>query len=147
MKLQLYWPGDEREKVSNNFTAGEFFPKRHKYGPVFIDEILIDELQRLRKLIKKSIKITSGYRPAAYNKRIGGSSKSKHMLGMGADIWANMPMADLASAAYKAGFRRIGISKGFIHVDVFSGEAYWEYYKRYGRKKMRIIEKPKRWKA
>ncbi len=142
MKLQIYWPGDGKTKVSTNFTAGEFFPKRHKYGPVFIDEILVNELQKLRKLVKRSIRITSGYRPAKYNKRIGGSPKSKHMLGMAVDIWAAMPMKELAKYAYKAGFRRIGISKGFIHVDVAPGEAYWEYYKKYGRKRMRSTGKP-----
>ena len=140
--MLIYWPGDEREKVSANFTAGEFFPRKHKYGPVLLDPDLVKKLQKLRKLLGQSIRITSGYRPAKYNKKIGGAPKSKHMLGMAADMWTGgMDMTTFAKHAYKCGFRRIGISNGFIHVDVYPGEAYWQY----GKRGISTFEKPANW--
>lgn len=150
--LDFYWPEEANKKLSANFRLVEFFPKKHKYGPVFIHPELVKRLQKLRELTGRSIKITSGYRPSAYNKRIGGSSKSKHMLGMAVDIWCDMDMGDFAALAYKAGFRRIGVDnkgnhRGFIHVDVHLGEAYWQYFRKFGRKKIRSMEKPKHWKA
>jgi len=149
--MLIFWPGDENEKVSKNFKAGEFFPKRHKYGPVFIYEGLVGRLQILRNQLKKPIKITSGYRPPTYNKRIGGAPRSKHMLGMAVDIHADINMLRLAEYAYHSAFRRIGVNdrgghKGFIHVDVHEGEAYWSYRTKWGRKKHSVMEKPDHWK-
>ena len=47
---------------------------------------LAENLQKLRDLIKKPIKILSGYRCQELNKLIGGSEKSQHMVGQAADI-------------------------------------------------------------
>ena len=43
-------------------------------------------LQILRDHLDKSIKINSGYRSPAHNKKINGKPKSIHLLGLAADI-------------------------------------------------------------
>lgn len=43
-------------------------------------------LQPLREHMDESIKVSSGYRSSALNKKIGGSKSSQHCLGQAADI-------------------------------------------------------------
>jgi zinc D-Ala-D-Ala carboxypeptidase len=48
---------------------------------------LASGLEKVRKVLgNKAIHVNSGYRCAALNKAVGGSPKSRHMLGLAADI-------------------------------------------------------------
>ncbi len=64
--------------------------------------------------------INSGCRCEKYNRRVGGTPKSSHLRGMGADIKATSSKKRFAilQALFTVGFSRIGIHKKFIHVDV-----------------------------
>jgi zinc D-Ala-D-Ala carboxypeptidase len=52
-------------------------------------------LQPLRDHIGESIKVSSGYRSPALNKKIGGSKSSQHCLGQAADISCGERTAEL----------------------------------------------------
>jgi len=43
-------------------------------------------MQEIRNILGRPISITSGYRPKAYNKHIGGALKSQHLLGKASDF-------------------------------------------------------------
>lgn len=62
--------------------------------------------------------ITSGYRCAEHNKRVGGVADSAHTKGMAADISIlnNQHRFALLKVAFKY-FKRVGLTNTFIHVD------------------------------
>ena len=76
-------------KLTRNFSKSEFDSKD---GAEMTDDVLdnvkklASYLQVLREHLGKSIKINSGYRSPAQNKKIGGKPKSIHLLGLAADI-------------------------------------------------------------
>lgn len=72
-----------------NFKKSEFKCKCgdcNGYGEG-IASSLLDALQKLRDKHKVPINISSGYRCKAHNKRVGGSSTSKHMTGQACDFY------------------------------------------------------------
>ena len=94
---------------------------------VDIDMRLVKELQKLRDFIGKPINITSGYRTPERNKRIGGSSKSKHMEGIAADIYVDgMSTEELYYIVKHFNFNGIGIYNYHVHVDVREKKAFWD---------------------
>lgn len=88
---------DLNQKLSNNFTLGEFIASdtARKKGidntPTLADichmkELCINLLQPIRDAWGKPIKVTSGYRCYKLNKAVGGSPTSVHMRGWAVDI-------------------------------------------------------------
>lgn len=128
LEIVAYFPGDEYVELEPNFSPGEFKCKGGDW-PWLIDNTLPWLLQLMRGKLAKPIRINSGYRTPEYNKDVGGAKQSKHMLGLAADLDTPDKMSSIAFAglAYACGFRRIGVSTGFVHVDVAPGEAYWAY--------------------
>lgn len=63
--------------------------------------------------------ITSGMRCKAHNEAEGGSETSSHLIGRAADIKApaGSQRHAVVTGLVVAGFKRYGISEGFIHVD------------------------------
>ena len=63
--------------------------------------------------------INSGDRCEVHNKNEGGSETSSHLKGLACDIACSNDRDRfiIIQALLKAGFKRIGISKNFIHVD------------------------------
>lgn len=75
-------------KLTTNFSLNEF-NKRNYNVPTDVLRNLIElakNLQVLRDEVKKPIKITSGYRPAELNAKVGGATKSRHITGQAADF-------------------------------------------------------------
>lgn len=64
----------------------------------------------------------SGYRTFAHNKKVGGVPNSSHTKGLGADFKAHsLKIRDrMVWALKKAGFKRIGIARKFVHADIDS---------------------------
>jgi len=64
--------------------------------------------------------VTSGYRCAKHNKEIGGSETSSHLKGLAWDVAVNgsRQRYHVLHSALKMGIHRIGIGKGFIHLDI-----------------------------
>tara|TARA_R110000822_G_scaffold262070_1_gene386500 strand:- start:376 stop:729 length:354 start_codon:yes stop_codon:yes gene_type:complete len=81
---------------------------------------ILHMLDAVRKKFGKPIKINSGYRTVARNKKIGGVSRSSHLKGLAVDISCNnsVDRFKLLNLLLEAGFNRIGIAKTFIHVDI-----------------------------
>jgi len=110
-------------QLTDNFWLSEFACD----DQVDIDMRLVRELQKLRDFIGKPINITSGYRTPERNKRIGGSSKSKHMEGIAADIYVDgMSVEELYYIVKHFQFNGIGIYNYHVHVDVRPVMAFWD---------------------
>ena len=108
-------------KLSKNFDSKEFACPC--CGGKIISGELAFKLQALRDLVKKPIRILSGYRCPKFNQEINGYPKSPHVGGLAADIYVkDFGYKKLALLAEKVKFKRIGLypfSKSqFIHVDI-----------------------------
>ncbi len=77
-------------------------------------------LDLARSLAGVPFKISSGYRCTKHNKQVGGVKNSAHLTGLAVDIEVpdNVFRLKILRALVIVGFNRIGISKGFIHVDI-----------------------------
>lgn len=116
----------ENTKLSENFTAFEFKCKDGS-REIKIDSRLIQKLQKLRNLLKRPIKIISGYRTESYNNLINGAKNSYHCKGMAADISVSgLENYKLALYAANVGFTGIGIYNDYVHVDVRDDYYYWK---------------------
>jgi uncharacterized protein YcbK (DUF882 family) len=83
--------------------------------------MLLNKLVEFRAIIQKPIYITSGYRCAEYNQKVGGIKSSYHLLGLAADIKIEGVSAlDLLEYAESITFTGIGLyeKKNFLHLDV-----------------------------
>ena len=97
-----------------------------------MNEEFLHMLDATRKKFGKPIKINSGYRTAARNKKIGGVANSSHLRGLAADISckSSKDRFQLVKILLEAGFRRMGIAGSFIHVDIDktkSQDLIWGY--------------------
>lgn len=118
--------GHAPQHVARHFHLGEFECGCHCETQI-IDSGLLDLLDTLREDIGGSIIIKSGYRCEKHNKAVGGAKKSRHLLGLAADISTNsVSMEELEKRCEKY-FQRIGVAKTFIHVDCDEGKAKWIY--------------------
>lgn len=96
---------------------------------VLIDERLVKLLEQIRVYARASVNITSAYRTASYNKRIGGAANSQHTKGTAADITtAGRTPAQIAKFAQAIGAGGVGLytAQKFVHVDVRNGKSYWK---------------------
>lgn len=103
------------------FKYSEFdSPDEPGSGERFMSDKLIMMLDEARKDFGRPMRINSGYRTEAHNKKVGGVADSPHMAGVAADIKINnsRDRHDLIVSLLKSNFNRIGIGKNFIHVDI-----------------------------
>lgn len=113
--------------ISKNFRVREF---RCQDGSdvVFIESDLVDILQKIRDHFGKAVTITSAFRTASHNKKVGGATYSQHLYGTAADIKVSGVTAS-AVADYvetlmpNAG--GIGRYSTFTHVDVRKTKSRW----------------------
>lgn len=115
----------------NYFTLDEFDSPDHKGSGVNMDNDFIKMLNVARKNAGIPFKITSGYRTADHNKKVGGVSNSSHLNGLAADIavGSGNQRYIIVNALIKAGFKRLGIAKTFIHCDTDTTKtnSVWTY--------------------
>lgn len=122
---------DGNKKLSENFKVKEF-RSRDGADKILIDETLVTLLQKMRDKFG-IISISSAYRTAAYNKKVGGVSGSQHLYGLAADITIsdNSRLLEAAQYAEKIGFTGIGLDNKyqmFIHLDTRSSKSFFRYY-------------------
>ena len=102
---------------------------------VMVDEALTVVLQCIREHFGKPVTITSGYRTASHNAKVGGSRSSQHLLGRAADIQVQ-DTDPLAVAAYAENLMpdwggvgrypvKAGRAKGWVHVDTRPNKSRW----------------------
>ena len=113
--------------ISKNFRVREF---RCQDGSdvVFIESDLVDILQKIRDHFGKAVTITSAFRTASHNKKVGGATYSQHLYGKAADIKAS-GVAPSVVADYvetlMPGTGGIGRYSTFTHVDVRKVKSRW----------------------
>ena len=121
-------------KLTTNFSLSEF-NKRNYNVPTDVLRNLIElakNLQVLRDEVKKPIKITSGYRPAELNAKVGGATKSRHITGEAADFkiegYTPKQVAAIIEKLIAAGKMKqggIGTYSTWVHYDVRGTAARW----------------------
>lgn len=128
---------DGAKQLSPAFRVREF-RCRDGTDTVLIDEGLVVLLQCIREHFGKPVTITSGYRTASHNAKVGGSKSSQHLLGRAADFWVEgVPVATVAAYAEKLLPGRGGIGRypkdaahptrktGWVHVDTRPNKSRW----------------------
>ena len=92
-------------------------------GEIVFDKmnpVLLKALDEIREEVKNYLIINSSYRSAEYNKLIGGSERSQHLLGNAVDLktthLTGIEKYRLIKSAMEKGLS-IGIYKTFIHID------------------------------
>ena len=112
-------------QISTHFHLREFQCKDGSYQ-VVLKRDLLDKLQRLRDLAGLPVIVTSGYRNAAYNLKVGGSPTSRHLRGEAADIRVpGLNPDQVAQLAEQVGLTGIGVYNTFTHVDVREQPMRW----------------------
>jgi len=121
-------------KLTNNFNLNEFNKHNFPLTETILRNIqeLAKNLQVLRDEVKKPIKITSGYRNAEFNKKIGGATQSRHITGQAADLkiegYTPKQVAAIIEKLISAGKMKqggLGIYKTWIHYDIRLTKARW----------------------
>lgn len=114
--------------VSKNFSRKEF-ACRCGCGFDDVDDELVQVLEHLREVLGNTpVTITSGCRCTAHNRKVGGAPKSKHILGVAADIKVKgvkpNRVADTLEDLYPDRYG-IGRYRGWVHIDVRTKRARW----------------------
>ena len=124
-------------QISKNFRLSEFYPEgtqrpgEHSYDLVRIAPMLVNILEEIRKRAgDQTLHVTSGYRPIAYNRKVGGVSNSTHIDGLAADIYSEHISTealweicdDVIGDRGGVGFYP---NQGFVHVDIRGYRARW----------------------
>lgn len=91
-------------------------------GKRYMDKDFLLALDAARELAGVPFIITSGYRTANHNAKVGGVEGSSHTKGLAADIacTTDKNRSLIIHALLEVGFTRIGIAKTFIHADLDS---------------------------
>lgn len=81
---------------------------------------LIASLERLEKFLGHELKYTSGFRCEGCNRKVGGVEHSAHTRGTAVDVSCLIGSERmlLVTAVLSLGYRRVGIGKTFVHLDV-----------------------------
>jgi len=115
-------------KVSEHFSRSEFRCKCQTCDFEAVDIELLKVLEDVRKFFNSAITINSACRCTSHNHFVGGSTNSKHLKGIAADIVVKgispRGVYDYLSNQYKD---RYGIGKyaDFTHIDIRSDKQRW----------------------
>jgi len=105
--------------ISPYFNLSEFACPCCK--KIMLHPLLLEKLEKLRKIIERPVYITSGYRCTKYNHQIGGMLNSYHCIGLAADIKVkDINLIELLEICENIDFAGIGFyeKKNFLHLDV-----------------------------
>ena len=114
--------------INEYFNTDEF---KCKCGcdEVIVNQKLVKALTDVREYFKKPVIITSGFRCEGHNNKVGGSKKSKHILGAAADFKVKDvhadEIADYLLEKYPDTYG-IGRYKVRTHLDVRMQKARWD---------------------
>lgn len=119
----------ENVRLQKNFRISEFRCKCG-CGKLLHDDALSAYLQQIREHFGVPVHITSGYRCEKHNKKVGGSSGSRHTKGQAADFWVEgVKPAEVAKYAESIGVKGIGLYEAgdgnFVHIDTRTSKSFW----------------------
>lgn len=103
-----------------HFRSQEFDSPDSPGSGVCMNLAFVAKLDKLREAVKMPLVINSGYRTPAHNDTLPDSvGDSAHTTGHAADIRAlsSTTRFTIIEAAFRLGFRRVGIAKSFVHLD------------------------------
>lgn len=113
---------------TKHFKDKEFQCKCGNCNPIKINTELKAVLELVRIHFDSPVIITSGYRCEAHNNHVGGAPKSKHVLGIAADIKVKGVSPDTVYSFLDEIFPSqygLGLYKGWVHVDVRTDKGRW----------------------
>lgn len=122
-----------------HFEIQEFDSPDEVGSGKYMQSSTLQMLDDARSIAGIPFKINSGFRTKSHNAYVGGKMPdengqggSSHLYGYAVDISVtnSSQRATVLNALIKAGFRRIGIAKTFIHADndpEKSQDVYWVY--------------------
>lgn len=119
-------------KLSANFRIREF--DCHGSGccaETKVDGQLVEYLQKIREHFGAKVTVAAGYRCETHNAKVANAaSKSRHILGMAADIKVEgVAPAEVAKYAESLGIKGIGLYEGsdgsFVHIDTRTVKSFW----------------------
>lgn len=93
---------------------------------------LVARLEVIRKHFNAPVRINSGCRCAAHNKRVGGAPGSQHIKGTAADIMVSGVLPNVVADFIAKTWPRdggMGRYNTFTHIDVRPTLARWDYRK------------------
>ena len=101
------------------FKISEFDCPAAKGSGINMDQNFLEMLDCARSYAMIPFKISSGYRTASHNKKVGGTENSSHLVGLAADIHCtdSKSRALIIGSLLESGFMRLGVAETFIHVD------------------------------
>ena len=102
-----------------HFEIHEFDCPSLPNSGVNMDNAFLQMLDDARGIAGIPFSITSGFRTKERNEMVGGVSNSSHLIGKACDIavGSGSERYIILNALIKAGFRRLGVAKTFIHCD------------------------------
>lgn len=121
------------ERYTKNFTVDEFASRDGKEPEARMCPEFMDRLQSLRDVWDSPLVITSGMRSLEHNRAVGGARASMHLKrpGIACDIawidWTGHMKHRFLTLALTHGFRGVGVSKNFIHLDMRQINTLWTY--------------------
>ena len=124
-------------RLTKNFYLNEFDCKDGNQVPTSLIpnvQLLAEQLQIVRDVVREPIYINSAYRHTEYNKAVGGSQFSQHLLAKAADITIGSMTPDevwrlLNNMMLEGHIINGGLGKynSFNHYDVREYPARWDY--------------------
>ena len=100
---------------------------------------LLECWTELRAEIDRPITIYSGFRSLEYNRKVGGSSRSQHLIGRALDVacrGVDFESDEVKRLLLECGFTGIGTGQNITHVDTRDAPCYfWKYLPRGGHVK------------
>lgn len=116
---------------SNEFWESILFFKEGKFsckcgcGLNNIHKVLVHKLNDARALAAIPFKLESASRCFSHNMKVLGSESSSHLSGLAVDIKisSSFHRFRIVQALLSCGFKRIGVYKDFIHVDINNDKA------------------------
>jgi uncharacterized protein YcbK (DUF882 family) len=114
------------EAISPDFTVGEFACSDGT-DVMLVHLALVELWQAVRDEVGAAVYLTSGFRTAAYNKKIGGAENSRHLYGLAGDgVTPAATPEEVAQIGEDLGAGGVGRYDDFTHLDVFGSDRRWD---------------------